>query len=392
MNWKLLFVLAIICVFNISSTVEAQQSVARQWNEALLDAIRADYARPTIHARNLFHTSIAIYDAWAAYDDVAETYLLGKTVDGFVCPFSGVGKSVNVRADRDEAISYAAYRLLTHRFQNSPGAVNSRTRFDSLFVTLGYDAANISQDYSTGSPAALGNYIAQELIDFGLQDGSNEQNGYINRYYKPFNPALIPTIPGNPSIIDPNRWQPLLLNVFIDQGGHVISADSVDFLSPEWGEVPAFALNKSDLTIYERDGYNYWVYHDPGAPPLIDMTTFAGLSDEYKWGFALVAIWASHLDPTDGVVWDISPASIGNIRTLPQTRAEYRDFYKLFEGGDPGMGHTLNPHTGQPYVPQMVPRGDYARVLAEFWADGPDSETPPGHWFTILNYVNDHPL
>ena len=39
----------------------------------------------------------------------------------------------------------------------------------------------------------------------------------------------------------------------------------------------------------------------------------------------------------------------------------------------------------------MVKRSDYARVLAEFWADGPDSETPPGHWFTILNYVNDHP-
>jgi hypothetical protein len=32
------------------------------------------------------------------------------------------------------------------------------------------------------------------------------------------------------------------------------------------------------------------------------------------------------------------------------------------------------------------------RVLAEFWADGPDSETPPGHWFVILNEVNDHPL
>ena len=31
------------------------------------------------------------------------------------------------------------------------------------------------------------------------------------------------------------------------------------------------------------------------------------------------------------------------------------------------------------------------RVLAEFWADGPDSETPPGHWFTIMNYVSDHP-
>ena len=40
----------------------------------------------------------------------------------------------------------------------------------------------------------------------------------------------------------------------------------------------------------------------------------------------------------------------------------------------------------------MVKRGDYTRGLAEFWADGPDSETPPGHWFTILNYVNDNPL
>jgi hypothetical protein len=39
-----------------------------------------------------------------------------------------------------------------------------------------------------------------------------------------------------------------------------------------------------------------------------------------------------------------------------------------------------------------VKRGDYARILAEFWADGPASETPPGHWFTILNYVTDHPL
>lgn len=56
------------------------------------------------------------------------------------------------------------------------------------------------------------------------------------------------------------------------------------------------------------------------------------------------------------------------------------------------MGHAVNPVTGQPYEPQIVPRADYTRVLAEFWADGPDSETPPGHWFTILNYVNDHPM
>jgi hypothetical protein len=31
-------------------------------------------------------------------------------------------------------------------------------------------------------------------------------------------------------------------------------------------------------------------------------------------------------------------------------------------------------------------------VIAEFWADGPDSETPPGHWNTLANNVVDHPL
>ena len=47
--------------------------------------------------------------------------------------------------------------------------------------------------------------------------------------------------------------------------------------------------------------------------------------------------------------------------------------------------------TGAAYQAQVVPRGDYTRVLAEFWADGPDSETPPGHWFVIANEVGEHP-
>ena len=51
----------------------------------------------------------------------------------------------------------------------------------------------------------------------------------------------------------------------------------------------------------------------------------------------------------------------------------------------------MNPVTGAPYAPQVVPRGDFARVMAEFWADGPKSETPPGHWFVIANGVADNP-
>ena len=41
-------------------------SAARRWDEALLDAIRRSLPNPPVHARNLFHTSVAMWDAWAA--------------------------------------------------------------------------------------------------------------------------------------------------------------------------------------------------------------------------------------------------------------------------------------------------------------------------------------
>lgn len=66
------------------------------------------------------------------------------------------------------------------------------------------------------------------------------------------------------------------------------------------------------------------------------------------------------------------------------------DFYDMQGGGTETIGHTTNPRTGTPYAQHIVKRGDYARVIAEFWADGPTSETPPGHWFTILNTTSDN--
>ena len=51
------------------------ETVARQWNEVLLEAIRGDFARPTVHARNLFHTSIALYDAFALYHEAINRFL-----------------------------------------------------------------------------------------------------------------------------------------------------------------------------------------------------------------------------------------------------------------------------------------------------------------------------
>jgi len=361
-------------------------SVGRQWNDAVLDAVRNDFARPTVHARNLWHTSAAMYDAWAVYDDTAGTYLLGKQVDGFNCDLSAFTMPQDIHPAREEAISYAIYRLIIHRFANSPGAVEIADAAAALMQSFGFDTANTSTSYAAGSAAAMGNYIAECYTQFGLQDGANEVNDYVNVSYTPVNPAVEPELPGNPNIVDLDRWQPISLTLFIDQSGNVIS-DEPEFLGPEWGQVSPFALTDADKTTYQRDAFDYEVYFDPGMPP-----TYAGpLSADYKWGFALVSMWSSHLDQSDGVMIDISPASLGNIQQYPANPGEYPQFYDLLNGGDASVGYASNPVTGAPYAPQIVPRGDYARVLAEFWADGPDSETPPGHWFVILNEVNDHP-
>jgi hypothetical protein len=337
----------------------AQHSVAREWNEELLEAIRKDFARPTVHARNLYHVSGAMWDAFAAFDPELDTLIHHESMT-----------AVDIKAAREEALSHAAYGILKWRFSTSPGAGFSLPAFDQLMDELGYDKNFVST--VGNSPAALGNRIAQTYINFGLGDYSNEQNGYENQFYEPVNEPLVPALPGNPDMVDPNRWQPLALDFFEDQAGNVIVGGFPEFLSPEWGVVKPFALQPDDLTIYSRDGHDYWVYHDPGAPPQL-----GGVGDSlYKAGFEQVVLWSGLLDPSDGVLIDISPASNGD-NTL---------------GTNDGNGYELNPVTGLPYSPEVVPAGDYYRVLAEFWADGPDSETPPGHWFTIANYVSDHPL
>jgi len=335
----------------------ASHSVARLWNDVLLDAVRNDYARPTVHARNLFHVSVAMWDSWAAYDDNTRAFLHHESAP-----------VVHVTAARNATISYAVYRLLKHRFKNSPGAEKSLASFDAMMAELGYDT---NFDNLTGAtPAALGNRIAATLIEFGANDGANEREDYaapsylsVNRFH-----PLLPFLSGNRGLYRPSRWQPLaFLDFFVDQAGNQLIGPP-PFLGPHWGGVTPFALSKDDMTTFERDGIEYPVYHDPGSPPQFG-------DKEYREGFMQVVEWSGKLDPADGVMIDVSPNARGGSEL----------------GSNNGKGRPLNPATDLPYAPQMVPAGDYYRVLAEFWADGPDSETPPGHWFSIANYVSDHP-
>jgi Domain of unknown function (DUF6851) len=330
-----------------STAKPAEWSVARRWDEALLDAIRRALPAPTVHARNLFHTSVAMWDAWAAYDPRATGYFVREK-----------NLADDVEAARNEAISYAAYRVLEHRYANAVGGTDSILQFDQLMRDLCYPIGNRNREGDT--PAALGNRIATAVIEHGLADGSNEADGYANDY-EPINPPLVVAKAGAITMTDPNRWQPLQLEFMISQNGIPIEDGVQQFIGPHWGHVEGFALPRDDGT---------GVPIDPGPPPLLGDPS----SDQaFKDAAVEVISLSDRLDAADAETIDISPGEMG-ANAL---------------GTNDGDGHDVNPVTGEPYQPELVNEGDFARVLTEFWADGPKSETPPGHWNVVANEVAD---
>jgi len=322
-------------------------SVARVWNEALLHAIERDTPAPTVHARNLFHVSAAMWDAWAAYDPQADGWLVREKAD-----------ADDVKAARETALSYAAYRLLLHRYSYASGLQET---FDELVSTLEGLCYRLDYVETEGdSPAALGNRIAAAYIERGRQDGANEPLRYADPTYKASNPPLVVDDPGT-KMSDPNSWQPLALARIVAQNGIPQPGSVQSFVGPHWGHVRAFALPASDAG----------VPIDAGEPPRLEGDTGRG----YKRDALTVIRRSAELDPRSGVSLDIGPGARGG-NSL---------------GANDGHGHDVNPATGKPYAKNVVLRGDYSRALAEYWADGPRSETPPGHWNSVANEISDSP-
>src|SRR5207245_8777196 len=71
MTKKSFYLVILFCVNFCFMTGICAQTIVTQWNQQALDAIQATSVPPTISSRALAITHTAIYDAWAAYDDVA---------------------------------------------------------------------------------------------------------------------------------------------------------------------------------------------------------------------------------------------------------------------------------------------------------------------------------
>ena len=320
-------------------------SMARRWNEQLLSSIRRDLPRPTVHARNLFHMSAALWDVWAAYDENADGYLVREKVN-----------VMDPQIAREEAMAYAAYRILSHRYGGAVGGEVSRDCYDRFMQTLGFDPS--MNDTVGDNPRALGNRIGQLYIETFANDGANEQMNYAAPDdFMPQTPKIVVDNPGSMTD-EPLMWQQLVLAEAVTQNGIPEGAGTRDYVGPHWGRVTPFAL--------ERRTPDEPYFDVADRAPLV-------LDEELLDATVEVLRYSAELNIEDGITIDISPGAIGNNPL----------------GTNDGVGHPINPFTGEPYAPNRVLRGDFARLMAEFWADGPTSETPPGHWNTLANDVAD---
>jgi hypothetical protein len=324
------------------------RTVARVWDETLLELIRQVVPAPTVHARNLFHTSAAMWDAWAAYDATADGYFVDEK-----------HSADDVNEAREVAISFAAYRILLWRYATVSDLAAATDQLNAVMASL---CLRPDHEATEGDgPAALGNRIAATVLEYGSSDGALEDERYVDSSYRAANDPLVVDEPGT-VMRDPNSWQPLSLGLQLSQNGLPIPGNVQTNIGPHWGYVTPFALSASPTG----------TPIDPGPPPRLgDPETDA----DFKQAALEVLRFAAELDPADGVEIDVSPASLGN-NTL---------------GADDGTGYAANPVTGEPYAPRPTPRADLHRAIAEYWADGPTSETPPGHWNLIANAVSDHP-
>jgi hypothetical protein len=249
-------------------------NVVLQWDEELLQAVRALPPGPTVTARAISVVHAAIFDAWAAYDARALGTRLGSSLRR--------PAAERTLANKNKAISFAAYKALVDLFPAR------QFDFAEQMSYLGY-AVNGSD---TSTPATVGNTAAQAVIDYRHGDGSNQLNGYADTTgYKPVNTG--------DAVVDPWRWQPLRVPLGI--GPEQVAT------TPHWSKVAGFAL---------RSPFQFTV---PGP-------------DRLQSGF--------------------DPKHIDSLLALTSNLT------------------------------------DRQKVTAEYWADGPRSEFPPGHWALIAQVVS----
>ncbi len=187
-------------------------TVASDWIGAATQGVRNQPQGPTVASRLYGILGTAMYDAWSAYEATPISTVLGDTLQR--------PTSENTQANKQEAISFAAYRVLTELLPTQTANLTARMN------SLGYNPNNTSTDTTTA--AGIGNTIAATLMNARRNDGSNQLNNYVDTigYSTPNTPTQVVNI---------ELWTPE--SVPIDSGSALQR-----YLTPHWGTVQSFSL------------------------------------------------------------------------------------------------------------------------------------------------------
>ena len=143
---------ALIGVINLGSSIAipASADVVTDWNNAALDAIRADRTAPPIASRSLAIVHVAIYDAVNGIARTHELYL--------------VPSAISTSASRVAAATAAAHRTLVSLFPNHTST------FDALHAAI---LAGIPNGPQKTNGITWGEFVASQILAARANDGSN---------------------------------------------------------------------------------------------------------------------------------------------------------------------------------------------------------------------------
>jgi hypothetical protein len=188
---RTLFVACIGAISLASSvSIPANADVVTDWNNAALDAIRAEHTSPPIASRNLAILHVSIYDAVNGIARTNEPYL--------------VPSAVPASASRLAAASGSAHRALVNLF---PANASS---FDALHAAI---LAGIPDSPHKRAGIIWGEFVANQILAARANDGSN---------------AVVPPPGGS----GPGVWVPT-------------PPAFLPYLLPQWGFVVPFAMSSS---------------------------------------------------------------------------------------------------------------------------------------------------
>jgi len=228
-----------------------QDNTVTGWTRTALQAIRQARPGPPMAARSVAVMHTCMYNAWCAYDPLAQPTRQPDAGRRPAAECTSVNKAV--------AMSYAAYTALVDQFPAQKALADSYMK--RLGYELGYNAAQAS-----AGPAALGLSVARAEIAYCHGDGANQlgdlspsgipyadYTGYV-----PKNPAMIVALPTTrDGILAPGNWQPL---TYADAAG---ALRTPVFLAAHWEKTRPFALASSSQ-------------YRPGPPPAYGSAEYIG--------------------------------------------------------------------------------------------------------------------